>query len=122
MTLCIDEKGTIYINQGDSGDIVVTGLSTDKNYKVFFAVKNAKRETVGEELVVDSNCNPAVTFRLTSEFTDLFDVPVDEFFKVYYYGLKLCTESGDEDTLFVADSDYGILNNIIVYPKMVEGL
>ena len=32
MSLNIDEKGNIYIYSGDSGEIVVSGLPTDKNY------------------------------------------------------------------------------------------
>ena len=121
MTLKIDENGTIFIHQGDTGDIVVCGLNPDKDYNVYFAVKNKNRETIGSELMVSSNYSPSVRFVLTSAFTDLLVVPDDEEFEVYHYGLKICSDDNYEDTLFVADTDYGQLNNIIVFPKKVEG-
>lgn len=122
MTLNIDENGTIFIHQGDTGDIVVCGLNTDSDYNVYFAVKNKNRETIGSELMVSSNYSDSVRFVLTSAFTDLLVVPDDEEFAVYHYGLKICSEDNCEDTLFVANSDYGQLNNIIVFPKKVEGV
>ena len=122
MTLNIDENGTIYIHQGDSGDVVVNGINTDKNYRVYFAVKNLERKTIGEELMVYSQYQPSVVFSLTSSFTNLFVVPDDEAAKVYHYGLKLCDGEGLEDTLFVSKTDFGQPNNIIVFPKVVEGV
>ena len=120
MSLNIDELGTIYIHQGDSGDVIVQGLPNDKDYRIFFAVRDDKRNLIGDELVVNSNFSDSVTFSLRPELTDLFSVPEDESYSVYYYGLKLC--SGDiEDTLFISGSGYGQLNHIIVYPKRVEG-
>ena len=121
MTLNIDENGNIFIHQGDTGDIVICGLSPDKDYNVYFAVKNKNRETIGNELMVNSNYSESVRFVLTSAFTNLLVVPADEEYEVYHYGLKICSEDSGEDTLFVANSEYGQLNNIIVFPKKVEG-
>lgn len=120
MTLHVDNKGTIFIHQGDSGELTVNGLSTDNDYRIYFAVRNKKRESVGDELVVNSNYNESVTFNLTSDFTDLFVVNNDDNFAIYHYGLKMCTDT-TEDTLFVANTTYGQLNNIVVFPKFVEG-
>ena len=47
MSLSIDEDGTIYIHQGDSGEIVVSGIPTDKDYTVYFAIKDKDRKTIG---------------------------------------------------------------------------
>jgi len=121
MTLNIDENGTIFIHQGDSGEVVISGLDTTKNYSVYFAVKNNKRETVGDELCVSSNYQPSVTFFLSADFTDLFTVPPEEDSAIYYYGIKLCEGDSVEDTLFIANSGYGQMNYIIVFPKIVEG-
>lgn len=121
MALTIDENGTIFIRQGDSGEVVISGLNTSKNYSVYFAVKNEKRKTVGDEICVNSNYASSVTFSLSSDFTDLFTVPADEDYAIYYYGVKLCEGDSVEDTLFIANSDYGQLNYIVVFPKMVEG-
>ena len=35
--------------------------------------------------------------------------------------LEQLYESSNEDTLFIADSTYGDLNQIIVYPRKVKG-
>ncbi len=120
MSLDIDEKGTIFIHQGDSGNVIVDGLNTDKNYSVYFAVKNNQRQLVGSELCVNSNFKSKVTFNLPPAFTDAFVVPDDEPFAIYTYGLKVCSDNS-EDTLFVENTDYGYLNKIIVFPKQVEG-
>lgn len=120
MALSIDENGTIFIHRGDSGEIIVDGLSTDDDYKVYFAIKNKNRETVGRELMVNSNYKTNVKFILTSAFTDLLTVPDNEYYEVYHYGIKICADN-TEDTLFVENTRWGELNNIIVYPKIVEG-
>lgn len=122
MALNIDENGTIYIHQGDTGEIVVSGISTDKDYTVFFAIKNLDRKTIGPELSVKSNYKSSVTFVLSGSYTDMLTVPDDEDFAIYHYGLKMCSDNSVEDTLFVVNSDYGQPNVVIVYPKKVEGV
>lgn len=121
MALSIDENGTIYIHRGDSGVIYIEGLSTDDDYQVYFAIKNKKRETIGRELMVNSNYKSGVKFILTSAFTDLLTVPDNEYYEVYHYGIKICSDN-TEDTLFVVNTGWGEFNNIIVYPKIVEGI
>ena len=73
-------------------------------------------------MFVTSSNQPFVRFVLSAEFTDLLTVEEDEDFAVYNYGIKMCSDGEMEDTLFVVNSDYGQLNNIIVYPKLVEGV
>lgn len=121
MTINIDDKGNIFIHQGDSGEVVVTGLNTDKNYQIYFAVKNSKREPVGSELVANSDFKPSVTFFLNSSFTNLFTVPSNEEYEIYHYGIKSCFDD-IENTLQVEGVPFGSPNNIIVFPKKVEGL
>jgi len=120
MALTIDENGTITLIQGDSGEVVVSGLDTSVNAKVYLAIQTLKRTPVGSELMVQSNYLDTVTFVLTSAFTNLLTVPSDKEFEMYQYGIKICAES-KEDTLFIANSDYGTVNQLIVYPKKVEG-
>ena len=117
--LKVDSFGTIFIHQGDSGE-VVNGLKTDKDYQVYFAVRNKKRESVGDEIVVNSDYKSFVTFDLPSSLTDLFNVPDDEEYEIYHYGIKIC-EDGVENTLQVSGSHFGQPNNIVVFPKKVEG-
>lgn len=122
MAVKIDEYGNVYLHQGDTGEIVVSGLNTDKNYTIFLAVKDSKRKTIGSELSVKSNYKPSVTFVLSSAYTDMFNVPLDSDYEVYHYGIKMCDDNSVEDTLFVANSDYGQLNDVVVFPKKVEGV
>lgn len=122
MAFTIDNKGNFTMIQGDSGSLVITGLNILENYKVFFAIQDRMRKPVGKELVVNSNKSNSVIFELTGEYTDLMTVPKNEAFAVYYYGIKVCTDNGLEDTLLLGESSIGELNTITVFPKKVEGI
>lgn len=122
MSLIIDADGTISLYQGDSGEIVISGLEKDKSYTLFFAIQDKNRNLIGEELQVSVTNSSYVTFVLTSEYTDLLTVPKNKPFETYYYGVKACeAENSKKDTLFIADNTYGDLNRIIVYPRKVKG-
>ena len=123
MSLIIDNDGTITLYQGDSGDIVVSGLELEKQYTVCFAIQDAKRNLVGEELQVAVANSDYVTFVLTPQYTDLLVVPKGKPYEIYYYGIKACeVNSNIENTMFIADGTYGDLNKIIVYPRKVKGV
>jgi hypothetical protein len=117
--------GEITLVQGDSGELVVEGLNTDKNYTIYFAFYNSKRKRLGSEVSVESNMSPNVTLVIPASLTDLLTVPQGEESAEYYYGIKACYDYGDgykyEDTLVVGNNDIGDLNLITVYPKKVEG-
>ena len=118
-----DENGTISLYQGDSGELVVSGLDKECDYTVYLAIQDDKRNTIGEELQVSVSKSDTVTFVLTSDFTDLLTVPKNKPYKVYYYGIKTCLSgTNTEDTLFIANGTYGDLNRIIVYPRKVKGV
>lgn len=123
MAFKIDKNANITMIQGDSGTIVIEGLSTDKNYAVYFAVQNKNRVPIGDELTLNSNYASNVIFHLTGSYTDAFTVPKGESCETYYYGIKICDSVNNiEDTLILADSELGELNTITVYPKKVEGV
>ena len=121
--ILIDKDGTIYLYQGDSGEVVITGFDNTVKATVYFAIQDADRKTIGEELQVSVNNSDTVTFILTSEFTNLLTVPKNKPYQMYFYGIKVCENEGViEDTLFVENSTYGDVNPIIVYPKKVKGV
>lgn len=123
MSLIIDKDGTISLYQGDSGEIVISGLDTGKKYTVYFAIQDADRNLVGQELQVGVSNSETVTFVLTPDYTDLLAVPKNKPYEIYFYGIKACeNDTTREDTLFVADTTYGDLNRIIVYPRKVVGV
>lgn len=121
MAFKIDENGNITLIQGDSGQLVVNGLPTDKNYTVYFAIQDKNRKPIGSEISVETNKNSSVTFNLLGSFTDLLLVNKGEETATYYYGVKICTTDGFEDTLTIGSGDMGDRNTITVYPKKVEG-
>jgi len=122
MAFYVDERGNITLIQGDSGSLVIKGLDTQKNYTVYFAVQNKKREPVGNEIYVSSNMQSSVTFRLTGDFTDLLTVDKNSNSEIYYYGIKACSSvDNTEDTLILGNGSLGDLNTITVFPKKVEG-
>ena len=121
MAFRVDENGNITMVQGDSGRLVINGLNTDKNYTVYFAIQDEKRKPIGDEIPVESNSQPTVVFSLNSNLTDLLKVKQDEETATYYYGVKVCSADGYEDTLNIGSSDMGDKNTITVYPKKVEG-
>lgn len=123
MSLNINEQGNITLYQGDSGEIVVSGLNTSKNYTVYLAILDEKGNLVGNELQVTSNKNDFVVFSLTADFTDLLKVPKGKNYALYTYGIKVCdTETKTEDTLIVENGNYGDKNLIIVYSRKVMGI
>ena len=123
MAFSIDENGDITLIQGDSGNLTVSGINTDKDYTVFFAVQDASRNPVGTELSVNSMQRDSVVFVLTGDYTDLLTVGKNEEYAIYYYGIKICYSDDDfEDTLVLSGGDIGTLNTITVYPKKVEGI
>ncbi|MBQ7125543.1 hypothetical protein IJO12_00485 [bacterium] len=122
MSLIVENDGTISLYQGDSGEIVISGLDSAKSYTVYFAVEDSARNLIGKEIQVSISNSDTVTFVLTAEYTDLLKVPKGKPYEIYFYGIKACENNTiNEDTLFVADTTYGDLNRIIVYPRKVRG-
>ena len=123
MAFKIDKEGNISMVQGDSGMITVRGLNPNKNYTVYFAIRDERRNPIGEELSVENNYNSYVIFNLTGNYTDLLTVKKDEPYAVYYYGIKVCDEDAQtEDTLCISTAELGGVNTITVFPKKVEGV
>ena len=117
------EDGTILARQGDSGEVYIDGVETDKNYKVYFGVYDNKRKPVGREVYVYSNYSSEVVISVPSAVTNMWEVPKDEEFVEYYYGIKVCDEETSmEKTLVLANCEFDTENILIVYPRKVEGL
>jgi hypothetical protein len=117
----IDEQGNITMYQGDTGHFNANGLNTDKNYYVYFAIQDENRNPIGNEIMVRSNFQTIAPFYIDQGLSNLLKVDREEEYHVYYYGIKVCTEEGDEDTMLIGNSKVGDLNTITVYPKKAEG-
>ena len=119
----IDKNGNISMIQGDSGLITIRGLNPEKNFSVYFAIRDKNRQIVGNELTVSSNYSSSVVFTLTGDYTNQLTVKRNEPYAVYYYGIKIC-DSGDqrENTLVIGSGGIESQNTITVYPLKVEGM
>lgn len=123
MASIVETSGNITLYQGDSIELVINGIPTDQNYKLYFAAQNEERVPVGSEIEVDTLGQESATIKLTGNYTNLFTVEEDKKSQKYYYGVKLCSVSDDtEDTLLLGESVIGELNTITVYPRKVEGI
>jgi hypothetical protein len=123
MAYKVDENGNITLIQGDSIELVVNGIPTDQNYKVYFAAQNEERVPIGSEIMVESLGQSSVVVKLLGNYTNQFTVEEDKKSQKYYYGIKLCSEIDEiEDTLGIGGTDLGGLNTITVFPRKVEGI
>ncbi len=129
MTIFVSQKDySISFYQGDSGNFTFTNIPTDKNYLVYFSIRNPETwELIGEEVMVQSNYRSEVPFSLSATYTDNIPINEDESKTVYAYGLKIC-HGDDESTLipYVDESSsvpkFAKAPKLIVYPKYVEGV
>ena len=116
------EDGTIIARQGDSGKVYIEGVETDKNYKIYFGVRDNKRKPVGNEVYVYSNFSSEVVIIVPPNVSNDWIVPKDDEYIELNYGIKVCDEETNmEDTLILAGCEFDTENKIIVYPKKVEG-
>lgn len=122
MAFSVDNFGNITLVQGDSGELAISGIPTDDNYSVYFAIQDENRTPIGDEISVNSSKSSSVIFVIPASLTNLLTVKRNEEIATYYYGVKLCDESGLEDTMLLGNSNIGDRNTITVYPKKVEGI
>lgn len=123
MTFMTKEDGTIIARQGDSGEVYVEGVDIDKNYKIYFGVRDDKRKPVGDEVYVYSNYASEVVIDIPANVSNSWEVPKGEEYIEYNYGIKVCDEeTGAENTLVFANCEFDTENKLIVYPKKVEGM
>lgn len=122
MAFTVDDYGEITLIQGDSGELKISGLETDRYYTVYLAIQDSKRNPIGSEISVEANKRPEITIVFPPSLTNLLTVKKGNEYELYYYGIKVCNSDDDfENTLLIGDSDFGDLNSITVYPKKVEG-
>lgn len=123
MGYTVQDNGDIIVTQGDSFELVLNGIPTDQNYKVYFAIQDAERNPIGTEIMVESNHEAAVTIKVTGNYSNQLVVEEDSKTTTYYYGVKICsTEENTEDTLLLGNKTMGEQNTIKVYPRKVEGI
>lgn len=122
MSVDID-KTTIITFQGDTCEVTFTDL--DEGRLIGFEVRDKKNNRpVFDELrgVVDNNGE--VTFTITPEMSNKFEVKPLEGVNTYLYGIKDINElTGEENTILLGDNPkFSDKYYIKVYMKKVEGI
>jgi hypothetical protein len=117
------DNGDLTITQGDSFELVLNGIPTDQNYKIYFAIQNKERQPIGQEIMIESNLAESVVIKVVGNYTDLLTVEEDAKYETYYYGVKKCSDvDNTEDTLLLGNKKIGELNTIKVFPRKVKGI
>ena len=118
----VDSMGNIQVRKGDSGKIHVTGVPTDDDYRVSFAVVNPANGSILGEVHVDSDNSSEVDLEISTDFTE--GLGVGRFF----YGIKLTDSDNQEQTVLPSpfEGEDGSISiappqTFIVKPKLVEG-
>lgn len=119
MSVKYQEDGTIITFNGDSFKIRISDILTNKNYKVYFEVRDKNNEVIFE-IMEESNNNEYVIFSITKENTEKCSVPTDKTKEIYYYGIKICFDD-EEHTVTVKNTEFGKRNKFIVCAKKAEG-
>lgn len=119
----VDTEGNISCRKGDGGNVYVTGIPTDDNYKVSLGVVNPPNREILNEIIVDSNQLSEVTIPVPVAFTESLGVGR------FYYGIKLTGSDGVEQTVIPnsymdeqGQIEIAAPNTFIVKPKLAEGL
>lgn len=116
------ETGDITTYQGDDFMLVVNGIPTDQNYKMYFAIQDSNRIPVGQEIMVESMGDSSVVFHVLAEMTDLLEVEDDAKYSTYTYAIKKCSETDmTEDTLLIGNKQIGEYNYLKVFPRRAKG-
>lgn len=128
MSIEITKNGIVKIIQGDTGEMAVDGIPTDKNYEVYFAIRKKDRTLVTPEMKKETDGKDTVIFKITKEISELLEVPENSMCQVYYWGVKLCDpDTGNEDTMRIGECAcrngyFGKWNRLYAYPKISEGI
>lgn len=121
MSLKVDGT-TIKIYQGDSGSITFNGL--EENMHIYMAIRDKENQLVFPEMDNTVNNEGEITFSITAEMSDMFDVDLSLPYTTYYYGIKQVDDvTGEENTIFLGEKPKFEDKYLVkVYPKKVEGL
>lgn len=118
----VDINGDIKCRLGDSGYITITGLQTDDDYKVSFAVYDPKSKQILNETSVQSDEENNVEIPIPVAFTTSLGIGK------FFYGIKLTDSQGQEQTVIPSAEveENGVVsmqnpNTFTVRPLLVEG-
>lgn len=120
MSLIVGENYSITITQGDSGNLPVDGLPTDKSdYTLYFAVRDSETGAmVGDEISIATHGESSVVIPIPASVTEKYVAKKNQP-TVYYWGLAIKDSKGSKDTLCLGDTKIGTNYSLWVYPEQV---
>ena len=122
--MSVDTSNTTIITfKGDSCPITFTDL--EEGMVIYFGVRDKKTNSlVFDELHGTVDNQGEITFTMTPEMTNKFEVKPSEGVNTYYYGIKEVNEiTGEENTILLGDNPkFSDKYLIKVYLKKVEGI
>lgn len=114
---------TIITFKGDTCPVTFTDL--EEGMVIYFAVRDKKTNSlVFDELHDTVNSEGEITFTITPEMSNEFEVKPSEGYNTYYYGIKQVDEiTGEENTILLGDNPkFSDKYLIKVYLKKAEGI
>ena len=123
MTILSTGEKSLYIKQGDTGNLYFRGLPKDKAYDVYFSIYDPDNYTIIKETQANVFAQAAgeAYFAIDEDFSNA--LPVGD----WVYGLKICF-NGSEDTILpraYIDEDGNLVKEnapeIHIDNKYVEG-
>ena len=114
---------TIITFKGDTCKVTFTGL--EEGMVIYLGVRDKKTNNpVFEELHDTVNSEGEITFTITPEMSNQFEVKPSEGYNTYYYGIKQVDEiTGEENTILLGDNPkFSDKYLIKVYLKKAEGI
>lgn len=94
MPIFKNDNGDIYLHQGDTGNIGISGIPTDKSYSVYMSIYNEDANAILSEILISNYNQSSGTGVFTIDEETSNALPVGE----WVYGIKICA-SGSEDTV-----------------------
>lgn len=104
-----NENKSIYMRQGDTGNIIISGIPKDKAYSVYMSIYNLDENTIIAEKLATTFTQSTGIAIFTYDETFSNALPVGD----WAWGLKICAADGSEDTL--------VPRTTIVNGKIVPG-
>lgn len=94
MPIYKDDNGNIYLHKGDTGNIGISGIPTDKSYSVYMSIYNEDANNILQEILLSNyiQANGTGTFIIDEETSNSLSVGE------WVYAIKICA-SGSEDTI-----------------------
>lgn len=122
MTLFSDAQKNIQMKRGDTGQINISGIPTDKSYTCYLSIYNEDSNTIITEIPLSNYNQTAGTGQIvfSREISDT--LPVGE----WVYGFKICADGSEDTVIPMTRVENGVIVNysaprFTVDYKYVEG-